>query len=70
MKVITTERAREIHAGKAHFHWVCFDKLNFISKPYYGSLSEVGIVADGHKDKYKKHKKKVFVFTCYRKCGE
>ena len=39
MKVISAEKARELRAGNAHFHWVCFDKLNFISKPYYCSLS-------------------------------
>ena len=54
MKVISTEKARELRAGNAHFHWVCFDKLNFISKPYYCSLSEVGKVADRHRDKYRK----------------
>lgn len=32
MKVISAEKARELRAGNAHFHWVCFDKLNFISK--------------------------------------
>ena len=63
MKVISTEKARELRAGNAHFHWVCFDKLNFISKPYYCSLSEVGKVADRHRDK-------VFILTCHRKCGE
>ena len=70
MKVIRAEKARELRAGNAHFHWVCFDKLNFISKPYYCSLSEVGKVADRHRDKYRNHKKKVFIFTCHRKCGE
>lgn len=54
MKVISAEKARELRAGNAHFHWVCFDKLNFISKPYYCSLSEVGKVADRHRDKYRK----------------
>lgn len=70
MKIINLEKARKIHAGNAHFHWVCFDKINFISKPYYCNLSEVGKIADMHKDKYLNHKKKVIIFTCYRKCGK
>lgn len=68
MKILNAEESKNIHAGNAHFHWVCFDKINFISKPYFYSLSEVGTIADRHRDKYKSHKKKVFIFTCYRKC--
>ena len=52
MKVISAEKARELRAGNAHFHWVCFDKLNFISKPYYCSLSEVEINIGIIKRKY------------------
>ena len=70
MKVLTAEEAKKICAGNAHFHWICFDKINFISKPYYCNLSEVGKIADKHRDKYKNHKKKVFIYTSYRKCGE
>lgn len=70
MKVLNVEETRNIHAGHAHFHWVCFDKINYISKPYYGSLLEVGKAADRHQKKYENHKGKVFIFTCFRKCGK
>lgn len=68
MRILNTEQARQIHAGEAHFHWVCLNKKNYVSKPYYCGLSEVTEVADKHRDKYKGHKKKIFVYTCYRKC--
>lgn len=73
MRILSTAESKSIHAGKGispHFHWICLDKRFFISKPYYNSITEVGEMADRHREKYRSHNKKVFVFTCYRKCGK
>lgn len=70
MQMVNIEKARQIHAGESHFHWICLDKKNYISIPYYCGLSEVGEIADKHRDRYKGHKKKVFIYTCNRKCGK
>lgn len=54
MKTLTVEKAQGIKAGKAHYHWICRDWLNFTSKAY-DTFAEAGAAADAHVAKYPAH---------------
>ena len=69
MKRVDIEVAREVTGGGTHYHWICFDKRIYISAPYKSPVT-AGEKVDAHRKKYKKHKKKVFVFSCDRNCGK
>ncbi|MEE1101174.1 MAG: hypothetical protein U0K86_06810 [Agathobacter sp.] len=69
MKKISDDLARQIKAGGTHYHWLCFDKKIYVSKPYY-SVTKVAVQADKHSKKYKSHKKKVLVYSCDKICEE
>lgn len=63
MKTLTVEKAQGIKAGKAHYHWICRDWLNFTSKAY-DTFAEAGAAADAHVKNYPSHADKVSVFYC------
>lgn len=47
MKVLSIEKSQEIRAGKGHYHWICKDGKDFISRAY-DSYAEAGAAADRH----------------------
>lgn len=63
MKALSLEKSQEIKAGKGHYHWICRDGRNFVSRAY-PSYAEAGAAADKHIKKYPAHAGKVSVFYC------
>ncbi len=63
MKKLTNEKAQNIKAGKAHWHWICRDGINFTSKAY-STKSAADKAADKHIANYPAHVDRVSVFYC------
>jgi hypothetical protein len=69
MKQINTTLAQSIHGGgPCHFHWVCINnKRIYVSKPYKYAYT-ASQKATAHSEKYKNHKRGIFVIGCERNC--
>ncbi|MEE1101173.1 MAG: hypothetical protein U0K86_06805 [Agathobacter sp.] len=63
MQKLTREETMEIKAGKGHFHWICTNGKNFISKAYK-TAAAAGEAMEKHIGRYHSHATQTSVFYC------
>lgn len=63
MQKLDLNKAQEVKGGRGHYHWICRDGRNFISKAY-DSAEAAGRGMQNHINKYPAHANKCSVFYC------